>query len=142
MLAVGLWSAAALPAVRRLAAPALFLCALLAGALAGAQTGAGGLVEVGVAFSVVLFGVALLARRQLPLAAGFALVAAAGALHGVAHTGIDDNAVAHGRNIKSVYVYEAPVRIWHWINAAVHHRAGLTGYFIGSPLPTHAGRGE
>jgi hypothetical protein len=66
MLAVGLWSAAALPAVRRLAGPALFLCALLAGALAGAQTGAGGLVEVGVAFSVVLFGVALLARRQLP----------------------------------------------------------------------------
>ncbi len=85
MLAVGVWSAAALPAARRLAGPALFLCALLAGALAGVQTGAGSLVEAGVAFSVVLFGAALMVRRQLPPAAGFALVIAAGALHGVAH---------------------------------------------------------
>jgi urease accessory protein len=85
MLAVGVWSAAALPASRRLAAPALFLLALLGGALAGVQTGAGVLVEAGVALSVALFGVALLARSRLPLAAGFTLVALAGVLHGAAH---------------------------------------------------------
>ncbi|MDY0058021.1 MAG: HupE/UreJ family protein [Methyloversatilis sp.] len=85
MIAVGVWSAAALPAAHRLAGPAFFLLALLAGALIGVQTGAGALVEAGVALSVALLGVLLLARRRLPAVAGFALVAAAGALHGVAH---------------------------------------------------------
>ena len=28
-------------------------------------------------------------------------------------TGIDADAVSHGQVTKSVYVYEAPVRIWH-----------------------------
>ncbi|MBP6095885.1 MAG: Ni/Fe-hydrogenase, b-type cytochrome subunit, partial [Methyloversatilis sp.] len=46
---------------------------------------------------------------------------------------------AHGRSIKSVYVYEAPVRIWHWINALAITVLALTGYFIGSPLPTQPG---
>ncbi|MCA0273896.1 MAG: Ni/Fe-hydrogenase, b-type cytochrome subunit [Proteobacteria bacterium] len=41
----------------------------------------------------------------------------------------------------SVYVYEAPVRIWHWINAAAILTLMVTGYFIGSPLPT-MGTGE
>lgn len=36
----------------------------------------------------------------------------------------------------SVYVYEAPVRIWHWINAAAILTLCLTGYFIGSPPPS------
>jgi Ni/Fe-hydrogenase 1 B-type cytochrome subunit len=54
-------------------------------------------------------------------------------------TGIDEGAVAHGRSIKSVYVYEAPVRIWHWINALAITVLALTGYFIGSPLPTQPG---
>jgi Ni/Fe-hydrogenase 1 B-type cytochrome subunit len=36
----------------------------------------------------------------------------------------------------SVYVYEAPVRIWHWINAAAILVLIVTGYFIGSPPPT------
>lgn len=85
MIAVGLWSAAVLPAAQRLAGPAFFLLALLAGAFIGVQTGAGVYIEAGVALSVALFGVLLLARRQLPAVAGFALVAAAGALHGVAH---------------------------------------------------------
>jgi urease accessory protein len=140
MLAVGLWSAAALPAVRRLAAPALFLCALLAGALAGAQTGAGGLVEVGVAFSVVLFGVALLARRQLPLAAGFALVAAAGALHGVAHGAewaagtsfagyaagfMLGSALLHGAGLAAgAWLARVPAWVWR-ANAALIGSAGL-----------------
>jgi urease accessory protein len=85
MIAVGVWSAAALPAAQRLAGPAFFLLALLAGAFIGVQTGAGAYIEPGVALSVTLFGVLLLARRRLPAVAGLALVAAAGVLHGVAH---------------------------------------------------------
>ena len=54
-------------------------------------------------------------------------------------TGIDESAVSHGQSTKSVYVYEAPVRIWHWINAAAITVLCLTGYFIGAPLPTMPG---
>lgn len=36
----------------------------------------------------------------------------------------------------SVYVYEAPVRIWHWINAFAIITLCVTGYFIGSPPPS------
>lgn len=43
------------------------------------------------------------------------------------------------RHEPSVYVYEAPVRLWHWINAFAILVLGLTGYFIGSPLPTLSG---
>ena len=43
------------------------------------------------------------------------------------------------RSIQSVYVYEAPVRIWHWVNAAAITVLAVTGYFIGSPLPTQPG---
>jgi Ni/Fe-hydrogenase 1 B-type cytochrome subunit len=39
----------------------------------------------------------------------------------------------------SVYVYEAPVRLWHWINALAIVILAVTGYFIGSPLPTMPG---
>ena len=43
---------------------------------------------------------------------------------------------AHGEKAierQSVYVYEAPVRIWHWVNAFAILTLALTGYFIGSP---------
>lgn len=36
----------------------------------------------------------------------------------------------------SVYVYEAPVRLWHWINALAIVVLCVTGYLIGSPPPT------
>lgn len=39
----------------------------------------------------------------------------------------------------AVYVYEAPVRLWHWINALAIIVLALTGYFIGKPLPTLSG---
>lgn len=39
----------------------------------------------------------------------------------------------------SVYVYEVPVRLWHWTNALAILTLALTGYFIGSPLPTLPG---
>ena len=54
-------------------------------------------------------------------------------------TGTDPSAIAHGQTIKSVYVYEAPVRLWHWVNASSITVLALTGYFIGSPLPTMPG---
>ena len=43
------------------------------------------------------------------------------------------------RSEPSVYVYEAPIRLWHWINAFAILALGLSGYFIGSPLPTMSG---
>jgi len=51
----------------------------------------------------------------------------------------DDREVHSGRQTTSVYVYEAPVRIWHWVNAAAILVLAVTGYFIGSPLPTMPG---
>jgi len=60
--------------------------------------------------------------------------------HGLGHDAADDDhTVAEARSIKSVYVYEAPVRIWHWINALAITVLAITGYFIGSPLPTQPG---
>lgn len=41
--------------------------------------------------------------------------------------------------ITAIYVYEAPVRLWHWVNAAAILVLCVTGYFIGSPLPTLSG---
>jgi len=45
----------------------------------------------------------------------------------------------HSRMVRSVYVYEAPVRVWHWINALAITVLCVTGYLIGSPLATRAG---
>jgi len=85
MLAVGLWSAAALPAGRRWAGPAAFMAALLAGAAAGVAGLALPLVEHGIVLSVGLFAVLLAAPRALPVPAALALIAAAATLHGLAH---------------------------------------------------------
>ena len=40
---------------------------------------------------------------------------------------------------ETVYVYEAPVRLWHWINAFAIMVLAVTGYFIGKPLPSVPG---
>lgn len=53
--------------------------------------------------------------------------------------GIDPSAIEQGAQTKSVYVYEAPVRLWHWVNALAITVLAVTGYFIGSPLPTMPG---
>ena len=39
----------------------------------------------------------------------------------------------------TVYVYEAPVRLWHWLNALSIVVLAITGYLIASPLPSVAG---
>lgn len=85
MVAVGVWSAAALPARRQWMGPAAFLAALTVGAALGvAGFGLPG-VETGIAASVVMFGLMLAFARRLPAAAGLALTAGAAALHGLAH---------------------------------------------------------
>lgn len=45
----------------------------------------------------------------------------------------------HGKQVRSIYVYEAPVRLWHWLNALAMVVLAVTGYFIGTPLPTQPG---
>lgn len=40
---------------------------------------------------------------------------------------------------EAVYVYEAPLRLWHWVNAFAILMLGVTGYLIGSPLPSVPG---
>jgi Ni/Fe-hydrogenase 1 B-type cytochrome subunit len=54
-------------------------------------------------------------------------------------TGTDEGAVAQAPSIKAVYVYEAPVRLWHWVNALSITVLAVTGYFIGQPPPTLPG---
>ncbi|MEW5835655.1 MAG: Ni/Fe-hydrogenase, b-type cytochrome subunit [Pseudomonadota bacterium] len=60
-------------------------------------------------------------------------------IHATSATGTDESAVVTSRSIKSIYVYEAPVRLWHWVNALAITVLAVTGYFIGSPLPTMPG---
>lgn len=40
---------------------------------------------------------------------------------------------------EAVYVYEAPVRLWHWVNAFSILTLAVTGYLIGSPPPSVGG---
>jgi len=60
-------------------------------------------------------------------------------LPGAAAASEDERELTRGRSIRSVYVYEAPVRIWHWVNAAAILVLAATGYFIGSPPATRPG---
>ena len=40
-----------------------------------------------------------------------------------------------GGPLTDVYVYEAPVRIWHWVTMVCMIVLGVTGYLIGAPPP-------
>lgn len=44
-----------------------------------------------------------------------------------------------GGPLTDVYVYQAPVRIWHWVTMACVIVLGVTGYLIGAPLPSRGG---
>jgi len=48
-------------------------------------------------------------------------------------------ASALGGSPNAVYVWEAPVRAWHWLMALCMVVLSVTGYFIGSPLPSVLG---
>lgn len=41
--------------------------------------------------------------------------------------------------MKAVYVYEAPVRLWHWVTVVTMFLLFATGYLIGKPLPSVGG---
>lgn len=43
------------------------------------------------------------------------------------------------RKVKAVNVYEAPLRLWHWVNALSIFTFMLTGYFIGRPVHSVSG---
>ncbi|MDP2768269.1 MAG: HupE/UreJ family protein [Giesbergeria sp.] len=87
MVAVGLWSAVAMPQ-RRWQAPALFVGVMALGALL-AHTGLalplGDSLEWLIAASVILLGGLLVSGTALPLAIGLPVVAASALLHGTAH---------------------------------------------------------
>lgn len=44
-----------------------------------------------------------------------------------------------GGPLEDVYVYEAPVRIWHWVTVVLFAVLGVSGYFIGAPPPAIGG---
>jgi Ni/Fe-hydrogenase 1 B-type cytochrome subunit len=54
-------------------------------------------------------------------------------------TRVEEAEVSRAASLKSIYVFEAPVRLWHWINALAIMVLCVSGYFIGSPLPTQPG---
>ena len=41
--------------------------------------------------------------------------------------------------IGDVYVFEVPVRIWHWVHALAITTLAITGYLIANPLPSMGG---
>lgn len=87
MVAVGLWSAVALPQ-RRWLAPAVFVATMTLGALLayhGMALVFGSLLEWLIAASVVLMGVLLVSGAALPVVLGLGLVAASALFHGTAH---------------------------------------------------------
>ncbi len=57
--------------------------------------------------------------------------------------GLLDAIVHHATEVKSpaekVYVYEAPLRLWHWFNALCIVVLCVTGYLIGKPPPSVPG---
>lgn len=40
---------------------------------------------------------------------------------------------------QAIYVFEAPVRIWHWVHTLSFVVLALTGYFIGQPMASESG---
>jgi Ni/Fe-hydrogenase 1 B-type cytochrome subunit len=42
-------------------------------------------------------------------------------------------------SVYSVYVYEAPLRLWHWVTACCIVVLAVTGFLIGHPLPSFSG---
>ncbi|MCU0956272.1 MAG: HupE/UreJ family protein [Hydrogenophaga sp.] len=90
MVAVGVWSIAALPRDKAWQGPAVFLLALVVSATLGMLGVSVPYLEHGVSLSVVLFGgMLIVATRPMPAAMGqgwgLGLIAIAASLHGLAH---------------------------------------------------------
>ena len=45
----------------------------------------------------------------------------------------------HGAYTGELYVFEVPVRVWHWVHALCITILAITGYLIASPLPSMSG---
>ena len=52
---------------------------------------------------------------------------------------LEKNATEVTSPAAKVYVYEAPLRLWHWVNALCLLTLMASGYFIGAPLPSVGG---
>jgi len=85
MVAVGVWSAAALQGVRRWWGPLCFVSAMTVGAALGVAGFELPFVEHGISASVVVFGLMLMLAKRLPPSLGLTLIAASASLHGLAH---------------------------------------------------------
>ena len=86
MLAVGLWSVRVLPAQRAWQGPALFMLALVAGAVLGQLGFQFAMLEQLIALSVVLFGAMLMMSvHKMPAMLGLGVVALSALAHGMAH---------------------------------------------------------
>ena len=86
MLAVGLWSVRVLPAQRAWQGPALFMLALVAGAVLGLLGVQFAMLEQLIALSVVLFGAMLvMSVHKVPAMLGLGAVAVSALAHGMAH---------------------------------------------------------
>ncbi|MFG1391737.1 Ni/Fe-hydrogenase, b-type cytochrome subunit [Xanthobacter agilis] len=51
-----------------------------------------------------------------------------------------EEVVKGGKQLTTFYIYEAPVRLWHWVNALCIVVLCITGYLIASPFPTLSGQ--
>ena len=110
MIAVGLWSAAAMPAGRRWLGPGIFVSMLLAGALLAWSGGVPPHIETGVTLSVLMLGAMLLAGRRVVPPVGLAMIAGAALLHGFAHgsewgQGVSITAYAAGFMLSSALLH-------------------------------------
>lgn len=87
MLSVGIWSALASSDKkwRMWVAPVVFVAAMLLGAAAGYLQLALPMVETGIALSVLLLGLMILVRMELPFAVGVLVIALFAIYHGHAH---------------------------------------------------------
>lgn len=86
MVAVGVWSVNALPENKMWQGPATFMAALIVSAVLGANGVRVPYLEHAIALSVALFGAMLVfAAKPVPKRLGLTLIAAAAALHGLAH---------------------------------------------------------
>jgi urease accessory protein len=96
MMAVGIWSAITFRTDSRKVwiAPAAFVATMLAGAFAGYAGAPLPLVEAGIALSVVILGLMIMTRLELPVAAGAAIVAMFALYHGHAHGAEATGAIA------------------------------------------------
>ncbi len=129
MIAVGIWSAAVLPAGRRAMGPGVFLAMLLVGALAGTAGIQLSGVEVAISASVVALGAMLLRGTRTRLLPGLLMIATAAVFHGL----------AHGAEMLSGQAFAAYAGGF-MLGSAALHGAGLAMGGVLARLPAWTGR--